>query len=391
MSTVLDAVSLNVAQIKESATIAVSNKAKALKAAGRVILDLGAGEPDFDTPEYIRRAAQRAIDGGATHYTATEGILPLRQAIAAEANALYTGPDRIEPADVVVSTGSKQSLFNACFTLFGPGDEVLIPTPSWTSYYEMVSLARATAVPVYGDIGRGLRVTAPELAAAATSRTRGVLLNSPSNPTGSVYSAEELSAILALAAERGWWVISDEIYRYITYGVAAPSALELATSRDNLVVINGVAKAYAMTGWRIGWAIAPRHVAAAMTALQSHTTSNPATVSQHAALAALNEPDAARAAIAAMVDVFRQRRDAAVEILDAAGVTYVRPDGAFYLYIRVGDGDAFAQRLLETQGVAVVPGAAFLTNEWVRLSYAAPTEQVLEGVRRLVAAIPRPS
>jgi aspartate aminotransferase len=391
VSTLLDAVSLNVAQIKESATIAVSNKAKALKAAGRVILDLGAGEPDFDTPEYIRRAAQRAIDAGATHYTATEGILPLRQAIAAEANALYTGPDRIEPADVVVSTGSKQSLFNACFTLFGPGDGVLIPTPSWTSYYEMVSLARATAVPVYGDIARGLRVTAAELAAAATSRTRGVLLNSPSNPTGSVYSAEELSAILALAAERGWWVISDEIYRYITYGVAAPSALELATSRDNLVVINGVAKAYAMTGWRIGWAIAPRHVAAAMTALQSHTTSNPATVSQHAALAALNEPDAARAAIAAMVEVFRQRRDAAVAILDAAGMTYVRPDGAFYLYIRVGDGDAFAQRLLETQGVAVVPGAAFLTNEWVRLSYAAPTEQVLEGVRRLVAATPRPS
>jgi aspartate aminotransferase len=387
VSTLLDAVSLNVAQIKESATIAVSNRAKALKAAGRVIIDLGAGEPDFDTPEYIRRAAQRAIDAGATHYTATEGILPLRQAIAAEANALYRGPDRIEPADIVVSTGSKQSLFNACFTLFGPGDDVLIPTPSWTSYYEMVSLARACAVPVYGDIERGLRVTAAELAAGATPRTRGVMLNSPSNPTGSVYGADELSAILALAADRGWWVISDEIYRRITYGVVAPSALELATSRDRLVVVNGVAKAYAMTGWRIGWAIAPRHIASAMGALQSHTTSNPATVSQHAALAALTDSAAADAAIAAMVDVFRQRRDAAAAILDAAGVTYVQPDGAFYLYIRVGDGDAFAQQLLETHGVAVVPGAAFLTNEWVRLSYAAPTEQVLEGVRRLVAAI----
>jgi aspartate aminotransferase len=387
VSTLLDAVSLNVAQIKESATIAVSNRAKALKAAGRVIIDLGAGEPDFDTPEYIRRAAQRAIDAGATHYTATEGILPLRQAIAAEANALYRGPDRIEPADIVVSTGSKQSLFNACFTLFGPGDDVLIPTPSWTSYYEMVSLARARAVPVYGDIERGLRVTAAELAAGATPRTRGVMLNSPSNPTGSVYGADELSAILALAADRGWWVISDEIYRRITYGVAAPSALELATSRDRLVVVNGVAKAYAMTGWRIGWAIAPRHIASAMGALQSHTTSNPAAVSQHAALAALTDSAAADAAIAAMVDVFRQRRDAAAAILDAAGVTYVQPDGAFYLYIRVGDGDAFAQQLLETHGVAVVPGAAFLTNEWVRLSYAAPTEQVLEGVRRLVAAI----
>jgi aspartate aminotransferase len=387
VSTLLDAVSPNVAQIKESATIAVSNRAKALKAAGRVIIDLGAGEPDFDTPEFIRRAAQRAIDAGATHYTATAGILPLRQAIADEANALYRGTDRIEPADIVVSTGSKQSLFNACFTLFGPGDDVLIPTPSWTSYYEMVSLARATAVPVYGDITRGLRVTAAELAAGATPRTRGVMLNSPSNPTGSVYSADELSAILALAADRGWWVISDEIYRRITYGVAAPSVLELATSRDRLVVVNGVAKAYAMTGWRIGWAIAPRYIAAAMDALQSHSTSNPATVSQHAALAALTDRAAADAAIAAMVDVFRQRRDAATAILDAAGVTYVQPDGAFYLYIRVGDGDTFAQRLLETHGVAVVPGAAFLTSEWVRLSYAAPTEQVLEGVRRLVAAI----
>jgi aspartate aminotransferase len=391
VSTLLDAVSLNVAQIKESATIAVSNRAKALKAAGRTVIDLGAGEPDFDTPEYIRRAAQRAIDAGATHYTATEGILPLRQAIAAEANALYTGTDRVEPGDIVVSTGSKQSLFNACFTLFGPGDEVLIPTPSWTSYYEMVSLARATAVAVYGDISRGLRVTAAELAAAGTARTRGVMLNSPSNPTGSVYSGDELSAILTLAAERGWWVISDEIYRYITYGVAAPSALELASARDRLIVINGVAKAYAMTGWRIGWAIAPRHIASAMGALQSHTTSNPATVSQHAALAALADGARARAAIDEMVAVFKERRDAAVAILDAARVTYVKPDGAFYLYIRVGDGDAFAQRLLEKHGVAVVPGAAFLTPEWVRLSYAAPTEQVLEGVRRLVAAIQDPS
>jgi aspartate aminotransferase len=387
VSTLLDPVSPNVAQIKESATIAVSNRAKALKAAGRAVIDLGAGEPDFDTPEYIRAAAKKAIDAGATHYTATEGILPLRQAIAADANRLYTGTDKIEPAEVVVSTGSKQSLFNACFTLFGPGDEVLIPTPSWTSYYEMVSLARATAVPVYGEVGNELRVTAAELAAAGTARTRGVMLNSPSNPTGAVYGADELSAILAVAAENGWWVISDEIYRQITYGVSAPSVLELAPSRERLVVINGVAKAYAMTGWRIGWAIAPRHISAAMGALQSHSTSNPATVSQYAALAALSDRAAASAAIDGMVDVFQQRRDAAVAILDAAGVTYVRPDGAFYLYIRVGDGDAFARQLLETQGVAVVPGAAFLTPEWVRLSYAAPTEQVLEGVRRLVAAI----
>jgi aspartate aminotransferase len=377
--------SANVSHIKESATLAVASRARTLKAAGREILDLGAGEPDFDTPEFIRRAAQKAIDSGATRYTATEGILPLRQAIAAQANA--------DPAEVVVSTGSKQSLFNACFALFGPGDEVLVPTPSWTSYYEMVSLARAKAVPVHGHVTRGLKVTAGELARAATPRTKGLMLNSPCNPTGSVYDTAELSEILDLAASKGWWVISDEIYQRIAYEYPAPSALSLMPdgSRDRLVLINGVAKSFAMTGWRIGWAIAQRPVAAAMNALQSHTTSNPATPSQYAALAALTDTAAADAAIAHMVATFRERRDAAMTILDSAGVTYVRPDGAFYLYIRVGDGDTFATRLLDAHGVAVVPGSAFLTPEWVRLSYAAPTATVIEGVKRLTLLLKSPA
>ena len=371
--------SANVAHIKESATLAVASRARALKAAGREVLDLGAGEPDFDTPEFIRRAAQKAIDAGATRYTATEGILPLRQAIAAQANA------QVDPAEVVVSTGSKQSLFNACFVLFGPGDEVLVPTPSWTSYYEMVALSRATPVPVFGDIATGLKVTAAQLDRAATPRTKGVMLNSPCNPTGSVYDADELSEILELAAARGWWVISDEIYLRIAYERPAPSALSLVPdgNRERLVLISGVAKSFAMTGWRIGWAIAQRPVAAAMNALQSHTTSNPATPSQHAALAALSDTAAADAAVERMVATFRERRDAAIAVLDAAGATYVRPDGAFYLYVRVGNGDAFATRLMDEHGVAVVPGSAFLTPEWVRLSYAAPTATVIEGVRRL--------
>jgi aspartate aminotransferase len=378
----------NIALLKESATIAVSARARALKAAGRAVIDLGAGEPDFDTPAFIRRAAQRAIDSGATHYTATEGILPLREAIAAQANAEYRGADRVSPSDVVVSNGSKQSLFNACFVLFGPGDEVLIPTPGWTSYYEMVTLARAAPVPVFGDRSRGLKVTADELARAGTSRTRGLMLNSPSNPTGSVYGEDELRDILALAADRGWWVLSDEIYLRIAYDGTLRSALALAPDRDRLIVINGVAKAYAMTGWRIGWAIAPRAVAAAMTALQSHTTSNAAAVSQHAALAALTDTVASEAAISEMVTQFRARRNAGVALLDAAGVRYVRPDGAFYLYIDVGgDGGAFATRLLDEQGVAVVPGDAFLTPEWIRLSYAAPLETVIEGLRRVVATL----
>jgi aspartate aminotransferase len=387
--------SANVAQLKESATIAVSQKAKALKAAGREIIDLGAGEPDFDTPAFIRVAAQRAIDAGATKYTAVDGILPLRQAIADEANRVWTGNNNeVTPAEVVVSTGSKQSLFNACFTLFGPGDEVLIPTPAWTSYYEMVSLARATAVPVLGDPACGFKVTVAMLEAAATPRTKGLMLNSPSNPTGSVYSSDELRALLTLAHERGWWVLSDEIYLRIAYGKPAVSSLDVAPSRDRLVVINGVAKAYAMTGWRIGWSISTPKLAAAMTAFQSHTTSNAATVSQHAALAALSMRDEADAAVTAMVAQFEKRRDAALAILRTEPrIQVLAPDGAFYLYLRAPGagttpdaGSVFATHLLEKAGVAIVPGSAFFTPDWVRVSYAADQAQVEEAMRRLVAS-----
>jgi aspartate aminotransferase len=385
------ALSRNIAQLRESATIAVSARAKALRAAGRPVIDLGAGEPDFDTPEFIRRAAQRAIDAGATRYTATEGILPLRDAIARRAGEM--GAD-VGSGHVVVSTGSKQSLFNACFCLFGEGDEVLIPTPSWTSYYEMVALSRATAVPVYGDSAIGLKVTPPMLEAASTPRTRGLMLNSPCNPTGAVYSRDELAALLECAQDRGWWVISDEIYRVIAYGSApATSALEVAPSLDRLVLVDGVAKAYAMTGWRIGWAIAPRELASAMTAFQSHTTSNAAAPSQHAALAALANREAAGASVTAMVAEFRRRRDAVLAVVRAEPeLEIVEPEGAFYLFARVGnddpardDGAAFAQRLLEEHQVAIVPGSAFLTPGWVRMSYAAPIDDVVEGTRRLVS------
>ena len=386
--------SVNIATMRESATIAVSARARALRAAGRPVIDLGAGEPDFDTPAFIREAAKRAIDEGATHYTATAGIPPLREAIAAHATSRFGG-DAVEPADIVVSTGSKQALFNACFSLFGPGDEVLIPTPSWTSYFEMIALARATAIEVAGDPACGLKVDAEALRAACTPRTRGLMLNSPCNPTGSIYSAEELSSILALAAEQGWWVLSDEIYRRITYESPAPSILDVATERDRLVVIDGVAKAYAMTGWRIGWAIAPAPLAAAMTALQSHTTSNASSVSQAAALAALRDTGPADREIASMVGHFRARRDAVLTELRATpGLRFIEPRGAFYLYLDVSDtfaGDPdpathFAREVLEHYEVAIVPGGAFRTPNWVRLSYAAPTDQVVEGARRVIAA-----
>ena len=383
--------SSNVASIKESATIAVSQRAKALRAAGRTIIDLGAGEPDFDTPTFIREATKAALDAGATRYTAVEGILPLREVIAADATRRRAGRDTpVTPGEVVVSTGSKQSLQNAAFALFGPGDEVLLPVPSWVSYFEMIGLARATAVAVPGDPSIGLKVTRALLERYATPRTRGLMLNSPSNPSGAVYGADELRAITDLAAERGWWVISDEIYARITYRMGeAPSALDVAARRANLVVINGVAKAYAMTGFRIGWSIAPRAVSQAMTALQSHTTSNAATSSQHAALAALTRTDEADAAIRAMVGEFKERRDAARGILSAIpSLELVEPEGAFYLFFKApgGDGTAFATKLLETEGVAVVPGAAFGTPAWVRASYAASRTDVESAMHAIVRA-----
>ena len=385
--------SANVADLKESATIAVSARARALRAAGRAVIDLGAGEPDFPTPAFIREAAKRALDGGATRYTQVEGIAPLREAIAARANERL-GIGDVTAGDVVVSTGSKQALFNSCFVLFGDGDEVLVPTPAWTSYYQILSLARARAVPVHGCRDTSLKVTPAQLVAAATPRTRGLLLNSPVNPTGAIYELQELHGLLDLAASRGWWVISDEIYREISYEAPAPSLFDAAQgrSRERLVVIDGVAKAYAMTGWRMGWSIAPSGVARAIGALQSHTTSNPTTVTQHAVLAALTQRAEAESAIGTMVTEFRRRRDAAAAILRGASIDFIDPRGAFYLYLRApaphGDADpgsSFARRLLEECDVAIVPGAAFQSPEWVRVSYAAPTKDVLEGITRLAA------
>jgi aspartate aminotransferase len=385
----------NIVRLKESATLAVAAKARALKAAGVPVIDLGAGEPDFDTPLFIREAATEAMNKGATRYTNTDGIPALREAIAADANRIQVQGTPVTANEIVVSNGSKQSLYNACVCCFGPGDEVLIPTPSWTSYYEMIELARAVSVPVYGSEANSLKVTAAQLDAASTPRTKGLMLNSPSNPTGAVYSREELQSILELAAARGWWVIADEIYLRIAYEGGAQSVLELAPSRDNLIVINGVAKAYAMTGWRIGWSIAPLAVTRAMIAFQSHTTSNASSVSQYAALAALAQREQADEAVNAMVRAFHQRRDAVVRALSAfPSVRYVHPAGAFYVYINVAGfrgaedaGAAFAAAVLEEQQVAVVPGSAFLTPDWIRASYATTESIAVEGVTRIARCL----
>ncbi|HUF31543.1 MAG TPA: aminotransferase class I/II-fold pyridoxal phosphate-dependent enzyme [Gemmatimonadaceae bacterium] len=387
----------NIVTLSESATIAVSARARAMRAAGVAVVDLAAGEPDFDTPAFIRRAGQLALDEGATRYTATEGIPALRSAIAHQATAMLApgGGSVVKPDEVVVSAGSKQALMNTCFALFGCEDEVLIPTPAWTSYYQIARIARATPVPVAGDPASSLRVDRQALERAASPRTRGIIINSPCNPTGAIYDSAAFGDLLALAEERGWWVISDEIYRRISYESEAPSALSLAHWPSRLVVVDGVAKAYAMTGWRIGWAIAPRSLARAMAALQSHTTSNAAAVSQHAALAALERRGESDEAIGKMVAAFRERRDAVLAIVrQEPRLRWVHPEGAFYLFLDVsgiasGNGSAgtvFARHLLERQGIAVVPGEAFLEPDWIRISYASPLDVVVDGVRRVVAA-----
>jgi aspartate aminotransferase len=384
--------SANIAELRESATIAASSRAKALRAAGREIIDLGAGEPDFSTPDYVKAAAHRALDEGATRYTQVEGLLALRERIAARAGAMHGAT--ISADQVMVTAGTKQAMFNACFSLFSPGDEVLVPTPGWTSYYEMVALARAIPIAVRGARERQLKVCAADLERAGTSRTRGLILNSPTNPTGAVYSRAELEAIVRCAADNGWWILSDEIYRAISYEAEAASLLSVARDLDRVVVVDGVAKSFAMTGWRIGWSIAPSDVTRAMTALQSHTTSNAGTLAQHAVLAALGDDRLASAAIDTMVVAFRARRDRALALLRDAGADVIEPHGAFYLFVRVGSataeqpepGTEFSRRLLDEFDVAVVPGIAFRAPEWVRLSYAAPIEQVEEGVRRMIAA-----
>jgi aspartate aminotransferase len=387
------AASTNIAELKESPTIAVSARAKAMRASGLAVIDLGAGEPDHPTPGYVMEGAHHALDAGATRYTAVEGIAPLRARIAERATALHGRA--VDAGQVVVSGGTKQALFNACFCIFGQGDEVLVPTPAWPSYYEILSLARANAMIVRGHSSNSFKVTADQLRGASNPRTRGVILNSPCNPTGAVYSRDELQAIARLADERGWWIISDEIYREISYDGPAPSLLEVTDGFDRAIVVDGVAKAFAMPGWRIGWSISSVGAARAMAALQSHVTSNAATISQHAALAALVDDAAEREARGAMLVSFRARRDAASAVLREHGIQFVEPSGAFYLFIYVGrataadpePGTSFARDLLETKLVAVVPGAAFHAPEWVRLSYAASDHDVMEGIRRITAML----
>ena len=383
-------------RVKPSPTIAVTTRAAELRAAGRDIIALGAGEPDFDTPQHIKDAAKAAIDAGQTKYTAVDGIAELKQAICAKFardNGLsYT------PAQVSVGTGGKQVLYNALMATLNPGDEVIIPAPYWVSYPDMVKLAGGEPVIVPASPENGYRITADQLAGAITPRTKWFLFNSPSNPTGAGYGRDDLKPLTdVLRAHPHVWVLTDDMYEHLAFDdfvFCTPAEVEPALY-DRTLTVNGVSKAYCMTGWRIGYAAGPEELIRAMRKIQSQSTSNPCSVSQWAAVAALNGP---HDFIARNNEAFVRRRNLVVEGLNACpGVTCPRPEGAFYVYPSIAecigktsaggtaitDDEAFATALLDEEGVAVVFGAAFGLSPAFRVSYATSDAALTEAVTRI--------
>jgi aspartate aminotransferase len=392
-----DPLSPNVRYLKASETVAISNEAKRRKAAGEDVYDLGVGEPDFDTPAPVAQAGIQAIQKGMTRYPPNVGIAELRRGIGGQLTRM-SGGRTVDPDRIIVSSGSKQSIFNACFTLFGPKDRVLIPAPAWVSYPQIVHLCRAEPVLVPGDVEWGLKVSAKDLDRHHTTTTRGLILCSPCNPTGAVYTLAELRSIAEWARENKVWIISDEIYRRINYGSGpAPSLLDLPDDLlERAVIIYGASKAYAMTGLRIGAALAPPDLTKAMAALQSHTTTGANHPAQWAAATAFTD-EKVDAEVTRMVSAFRRRRDYLVARFraDAPGIEFVEPHGAFYFFFRVDGireddpvtGTTFCEQLMKQEGVALVPGGAFGDDRWVRLSYAvsdAELEAALDRILRLI-------
>lgn len=388
-------VSRRIGSIAESATLAVDAKARALKAAGRPVIGFGAGEPDFPTPPAIVEAAiEAARDPKNHHYTPAAGLPELREAIAVK-TARDSG-FAVKASEVLVTNGGKQAVYQAFATLLDPGDEVLLPAPYWTTYPEAIALAGGVTVQVDTDESSGFRATVSQLEAARTPRTKALLFCSPSNPTGAVYPPDQVAEIGRWAVEHGIWVLTDEIYEHLVYGNAVNSSMPVVVPElaGTCVVLNGVAKTYAMTGWRVGWMIGPADVIKAATNLQSHLTSNVANVSQRAALAAVSGD---LSAVAMMREAFDRRRMTMVSMLnDIPGVVCVEPEGAFYAYPSVqailglelrgkrpATSAELAELVLEEAEVAVVPGEAFGTPGYFRLSYALGDDDLVEGVNRL--------
>ncbi len=385
-------------RISPSQTIAISSKARALRAAGRDIISLSAGEPDFDTPEHIKRAAIAAIEGGETKYTDVAGTPALRRAVAAKFKR-DSGID-YAPEEIIVSTGGKQVIYNAMVATVQAGDEVIIPSPCWVSYPDIVALAEGSPVIVPCGQNGGFKLRAEDLEAAITPRTKWFFLNSPNNPTGAAYSAQELRAICdVLLRHPDVWVFTDDIYEKLVYDGFVPATIVQVEPRlrERTVTMNGCSKAYAMTGWRIGFAGAPVALIRAMDKLQSQSTSNTSSIGQAAAVAALEGP---QDGVAAMAEVYRARRDLVVDALNRIpGLSCHRPEGAFYVFpgmhgcigktsaggAVIADDEAFVVALLEEHGVAAVHGAAFMYPGHFRVSYATDTVSLREGCARIAA------
>lgn len=384
------------ARVKPSPTIAVTTKAAELKAEGRDVIGLGAGEPDFDTPENIKDAAKAAIDAGKTKYTAVDGIVELKKAICAK----FKRDNGLEyaPSQVTVGTGGKQVLYNALMATLNPGDEVVIPAPYWVSYPDMVLLAGGAPVIAEATAETAYKLTPDALDAALTPKTKWLIFNSPSNPTGAGYTWDELKALTdVLLRHPHVWIMSDDMYEHLVYGdfkFCTPAQVEPALY-DRTLTVNGVSKAYAMTGWRIGYAAGPEALIKAMGKVQSQSTSNPCSVSQWAAVEALNGP---QDYIAENNATFQRRRDLVVSMLNAAsGIECPVPEGAFYVYpsikgcigktsaagAKISNDEDFATALLEEKGVAVVFGAAFGTSPCFRVSYATSDAALKEACTRI--------
>jgi aspartate aminotransferase len=383
-------------RVKPSATIAVTDKARALKAAGRNVIGLGAGEPDFDTPENVKQAAIKAIEAGKTKYTDVGGIPELKEAIIAKfkrENSLS-----YKPSQIIVGTGGKQVLYNALMATINAGDEVIIPAPYWVSYPEMVALAGGESVPVVCPAENGFKLKASDLEKAITPKTKWIILNSPSNPTGAAYTRAELKAITdVLVKHPQVWVMTDDMYEHLVYddfAFTTPAQIEPKLF-DRTLTVNGVSKAYCMTGWRIGYAGGPAELIKAMATIQSQSTSNPSSIAQWASVEALNGP---QDFIPENNKVFKERRDLVVSMLNQAnGIDCPRPEGAFYVYPscagtigktapsgkKIGSDEDFVTELLEAEGVAVVQGSAFGLGPAFRISYATKTSDLEDACKRI--------
>lgn len=388
-------VSKKVGEIAPSLTLEITAKAKKLKAEGISIIGFGAGEPDFNTPEYITNAAKHALDIGFTKYTPAAGMPELKEAICKK--FLKDNGLSYEPSQIVVSTGAKSSLFHAICAMTDEGDEVILPSPYWLTYPELVKLAGGKTVFIKTTANGGYKMTAEELSAAVTDKTKLLILNSPNNPTGAVYSEKELSAIAKVCEEKGLYVISDEIYEKLVYGGEKHVSIAALSPymKEHTVVVNGMSKSYSMTGWRIGYLAAPKDIAKAVSSMQSHTTSNACSIAQYASVAALESEESDKF-IEKMQETFDERRKYMVKTLQSTeGIILPEPKGAFYVFADVSafygksfQGEkvtgslSFAELALK-KGVAVVPGIAFGDDDCIRLSYAISIEDIKEGLKRL--------